>query len=109
MRETGAENLEHPKPQEWEMPSNLYIVWSRKQHITKVPIIDEQHRALVSTINSLFFLSRNHHPAKAILLTLGVLQAFAETHFVTEEILMELTGYPHLEEHKKIMKYYAPD
>lgn len=83
------------------MPSNLYIVWSRRQHNTNIPIIDEQHRALVSTINSLFYLSRNQPAEKATLLTLGVLQEFAETHFLTEEMLMETTGYPQFEDHKE--------
>lgn len=85
---------------EGNMPSNLYIVWSRKQHSVKIPIIDEQHRALVSTTNSLFFLSRYQYLPKALLLTLGVLQEFAETHFITEEILMEMTEYSQFEDHK---------
>lgn len=83
------------------MPSSLYIVWSGKKHSTNIPIIDEQHRALVSTINSLFFLSRYYQASKAILLTLGVLQTFAEIHFLTEEMLMEMTGYSEFEDHKK--------
>lgn len=83
------------------MPSSSYIVWSSEKYDIGIPIIDEQHRALISTINSLFFLIRYQRPAEAIQLGLKGLQHHAEGHFLTEELLMELTGYPGFEKHKK--------
>lgn len=33
---------------------NLYITW-KPEHALGIPILDEQHRAVVATINSLFY------------------------------------------------------
>lgn len=94
-------SLESLKPREVRVPNSAYVVWSAKKHAMGIPIIDEQHRALVSTINSLFFLIRYQRPLEAIQLGLKGLQQHAEGHFLTEELLMELTGYPDFEDHKK--------
>lgn len=82
------------------MPKNLFIVWS-KNFESHIPIIDEQHRGLVSTVNSLFYLMREHRTFNVIIPTIAALNHFKETHFYTEEYLMELTSYPQIEEHKK--------
>lgn len=82
------------------MSTNLFIVWS-KSYETNIPILDEQHRSLVGTINSLYYLMNEHSKANIIGPTLAVLEHYSDTHFLTEEYLMEVTGYPHLKEHKE--------
>lgn len=82
------------------MPRNLLIVWSKKFEL-KIPIIDEQHRGLVSTANSLFYLMRGRHEFNVIKPTLLALEHFKDIHFQTEEYLMDLTSYPEAKKHKK--------
>lgn len=82
------------------MPKNLFIKWS-KDHEMGIPIIDEQHRSLVCTINTLFYLMREQCASEMLPATLTLLKQSAALHFLIEERMLELTKYPHAEEHKK--------
>lgn len=77
---------------------NLYIVWSDDSKVG-FPIIDEQHRGIVSTINSLHYFIRTGQGREIIKPTLIMLEQYIEVHLKTEEALMEEAGYPALEEH----------
>lgn len=81
------------------MATNLFIVWS-KSYETDIPILDEQHRGLVGTINSLFYFMNEHRKSDAIKPTLAALEHYRDIHFSTEENLMEATDYPQINEHK---------
>ncbi|MGL1890578.1 MAG: hemerythrin family protein [Spirochaetaceae bacterium] len=90
------------------MSKPLYIEWS-EVHKLNIPIIDEQHRAFVAILNTFHFLLQKGAGYKIINRNRAILiQHFAELHFVTEEHLMKISEYPHLDEHiemhKKIMK-----
>ncbi len=80
------------------MAESLYIVWHRDNELD-IPIIDEQHRAIVSTINSLFYFIRERLPRVAMKPTLAILLEYTKLHFTTEEILMEKAGYSELDAH----------
>lgn len=82
------------------MLNTLFIVWS-KDFETNIPILDEQHRGLVSTMNSLYYLMKEHRTANVIQPTLAAIDHYREIHFMTEEHLMEITDYPQKTEHKK--------
>jgi hemerythrin len=80
------------------MNNNLYIVWNEDNKLG-IPIIDEQHRCLISTINSLHFFIHNRIEditSKAILI---MLQQYTNIHFKTEELLLEKAGYTDLQKH----------
>lgn len=85
---------------------NKLIVWT-ELHETGIPIIDEQHRGIVSTINSLFYFMRKQRDSEVILPTLVMLEQYTKVHFLTEESFLELTKYPGLEEHRGWHKAFA--
>ncbi len=84
----------------------LYIVW-KDVNGTGVPIIDEQHRGIVSTINSFYYFYQEGHSSEAMLPTIKMLEQYVTIHFKTEEELMKKVGYPGLEEHMKLHKTLA--
>ena len=78
--------------------SALYIIWNDSNNLG-IPIIDEQHRGIISTINSLHHFIRAGHGDEIINPTMIMLSQYTEVHFKTEEALMAEAGYPNLEEH----------
>ncbi len=78
---------------------NLYIIWSDKNKLG-VPIIDEQHRGIISTINSLHYFIQIGHGEEVLRPTLVMLAQYTEIHFKTEEALMKSANYPAIKEHK---------
>jgi hemerythrin-like metal-binding protein len=76
----------------------LYIVWNQENQLG-IPIIDEQHRGIVSAINSLYYFIQQGQGAEALKPTITVLAQYTALHFKTEEALMELAKYPGLAEH----------
>jgi hemerythrin len=83
------------------LTNNLYIVWS-KQNETGIPIIDEQHRAIVSTINSLFYFIQDGHAMDVLRPTLTLLAQYTKIHFSTEEALLRKAGYEDFDNHVEL-------
>ncbi len=85
------------------MKQPLYIVWNKTQCI-KVPIIDDQHHAIVSTINALFFFINQGWGLSALTPTLKVIKTNIGFHLKTEEGILEKLGANHevMQEHLKI-------
>ncbi len=80
------------------MKNNLYIVWSDTNEIG-IPIIDEQHRGIISTINSLYYFIQSGHGPEIIKPTMIMLEQYTAVHFETEEALLAEVRYLALEEH----------
>ena len=80
------------------MKNILYIVWGENNKLG-IPIIDEQHRGIISTINSLHYFMQTGHEYDIIKPTMIMLEQYTDVHFKTEEVLMTQAGYPALEEH----------
>ena len=78
----------------------LLIRWA-DVHKTSLTIIDEQHRGLVSLINSFFFHKNDHFIERILVPTALMTINFAKIHFLTEQQLMEEAEYPGLEEHAR--------
>jgi len=85
------------------MKASLYIVW-RQAYEFGIPIIDEQHRGIVSTINSLHYFIKSGRGDEIIEPVLTMLEQYADIHFKTEEELCAETNYPALEEHIALHK-----
>lgn len=85
----------------------LYIVWNKENELG-ISIIDEQHRGIVSTINSFHYFIRKGHGAEALAPTFNVLSQYTKLHFETEEELMAAAHYPvfdaHVTLHKELTK-----
>lgn len=82
------------------MMNVLYIVWKPHDDIG-VPIIDEQNRAIVATINSLYYFIQEGWGLSALAPTLNIIKSYSSFHFKTEEGILAKAGYPEL--HKHIM------
>jgi len=76
----------------------LYIVWNDK-YCVGVPIIDEQHRGIVSAINTLFEFIKQGQGQEALKPTFLVLEQYTHLHFKTEQRLLQEIKYPELEAH----------
>lgn len=80
----------------------LYIVWNETYAVHN-PIIDEQHRAIVASINSLYFFIQEGWGLSALEPTLKIVKNYASFHAKTEEGLLMNTRCDikeHISEHK---------
>lgn len=73
------------------MNKPLYIVWNDNQMI-HVPILDEQHHAVVAAINSLYFFINQGWGLSALNPTLKIIKATVGFHLKTEEGVLEKLG-----------------
>ena len=75
---------------------------------TSIPVIDGQHKLLVSYINKLHRGMQNGCDKNLLLEILDELTGYAFTHFATEEMYFTRSTYPladkHLEEHQQFRK-----
>ena len=85
----------------------LYIVWSDANN-TGIPIIDEQHRGIVASINSFHYFTQRGNGLDALKPTFSILEQYTDLHFRTEESLMYEAEYPavdvHVVCHRELMK-----
>ena len=80
------------------MENTLYIVWNDKSNIG-ISIIDEQHRGIVSSINSLHYFIKENLGDEALGPTVTILEQYTKLHFKTEERLITEACYPAVNEH----------
>jgi hemerythrin len=66
---------------------------------TGVASVDTEHRLQVSLVNALEELLRRKQDPALVERTLAQLVDFTSVHFHSEELLMRLYSYPHLEAH----------
>ena len=77
----------------------LFIEWNQINE-TGIPLMDEQHRAIVGLINS-FHMLRDMDGSVAVA-TLQLLCNFADVHFRSEEILLRKYRFPDFEPHQRL-------
>ena len=80
------------------MKNSLYIVWNDNNNLG-ISIIDEQHRGIISTINSLHYFIQTGQEYEIIKPTMIMLDQYVDIHFKTEEALMAEANYPAFKEH----------
>lgn len=85
------------------MNNNLYIVWNERNN-TGISIIDEQHRGIIATINSLYYFIQGGHGEQIIQPTMIMLMQYTAVHFQTEEAILEDAAYPDLKNHSVLHK-----
>lgn len=85
------------------MSMRLYIVWSPQWELG-IPIIDDQHRGIISLINTLFYFMTKHRSEDVIIPLIRTIERYWLMHCMTEEELLKASGYPelthHAEEHR---------
>ena len=88
------------------MMQHLLIIWKDINN-TGIPIIDEQHRGIVSTINSLYYIVTSDHSHKLLDATIQTVEEYTKIHFTTEEYLMKKSSYPAIHSHIKLHEELA--
>ena len=84
------------------MNKPLFIQW-RECNEVGVPIIDEQHKGIVSVVNTFYHLMGTDTNDKALSSCISdTMKNYSKLHFITEEEILEKAGYKGLEEHKKL-------
>lgn len=76
-----------------------YIAW-RERDIVGSPVLDEQHRTLVSLMNALHLLREQNPDAWLMGEASRLLLLFATVHFETEEAFLEKADFAGLKEHE---------
>ncbi len=83
----------------------LYIVWN-ESYMLHNPIIDEQHRALVASINSLYFFIQEGWGLAALEPTLKIVKNYASFHAKTEQGLLSQSNCNCINDHKQKEKVF---
>lgn len=86
------------------MEHKLYIVWNDRYCIG-IPIIDEQHRCIVSIINSIHYFIEEHRELDVLHSIIDMMIQYTVIHFKTEEAMLKEAGYPHIEDHVQLHKH----
>ncbi|MCL1860542.1 MAG: hemerythrin family protein [Proteobacteria bacterium] len=87
----------------------LFIKWQERND-TGVPIIDEQHRGIVSIINSFYYLTEKGMCDDALCSFISkTIKNYSRIHFLTEERILKTAEYPALEEHIESHKSLAQE
>lgn len=84
----------------------VYINW-KPEYDLGIPIIDEQHRGIVSIINSLYYGMQNNHINDLLEPIIGMMQDYTLVHFQIEETFLKASAYPdtknHLDLHQELI------
>jgi hemerythrin len=80
---------------------NVLIVWKPKYNLG-IPIVDEQHRGIVTIINSLYYGMQNKHGNNVLMPINGMINEYTRIHFELEEDFLKKCNYPQLKEHKEL-------
>lgn len=75
------------------MDKPLYIGWKDEFSQDGYLIIDEQHRGVLATINSLHYFLQEGHGIDALLPTIKILLQYMQFHSKTEEGILRDNGY----------------
>ena len=74
----------------------------RKHQDMDIPLIDTQHQAIISIINSLEFLIKIDEADFYLTTTMNIINSYTKIHFAVEEELMKKAGYKGYAAHKAI-------
>jgi len=85
---------------------NVFIVW-KPEYDLGIPIIDEQHRGIVTIINSLHYGAQSNYIKNIISPTIGMLRSYADIHFQTEEHFLLTIDYPDAANHRLLHREYT--
>jgi len=85
---------------------NVFIVW-KPEYDLGIHIIDEQHRGIVTIINSLHYGAQSGHIKSIYSATIGMLRSYADIHFQTEEHFLEAIEFPGIADHRLLHQEYT--
>lgn len=85
------------------MNSHLFIVWQDSYNLN-CPIINEQHKGIISTINSLHYFIQKGHELTFLKPTIDLSKLYMGFHFVTEQGILVTSKYPGIEEDEALRR-----
>ncbi len=77
----------------------VFIVWKPEYNLG-IPILDEQHRGIVSIINSLHYGLANKRSDRLLKPVVGMVAEYTRLHFEIEEAFLGQCGFPDAERHR---------
>jgi len=80
------------------MKNNLYIIW-QDSFIQDEGILDEQHHAVLATINSLHYFVHHGQGLEILMPTVKIIINYLRFHSKTEEGILRAAEYPKLDEY----------
>ena len=82
---------------------NVFIVWKPEYNL-EISIVDEQHRGIVTIINSLYYGMQNKHAdnENILMLIIGMTYDYTKIHFNIEESFLKKFNYPYVKQHNKL-------
>jgi len=85
---------------------NVFIIWKPEYNLG-ITIIDEQHRGIVSIINSLHFGTQCSYVKDILTPTIAMLRHYALMHFQTEEYFYETINIADINNHHRLHQEYT--
>ena len=80
---------------------NIFIVW-KPEYDLGIPIIDEQHRGIVTTINSLYYGMQNYYAREMLAPIVDMIHDYTHIHFRIEEDFHEKCRFPYFNTHHEL-------
>jgi len=80
---------------------HILLTWTPEYELG-IPIIDEQHRGIVTTINSLHYAIYHNLGDHMILPVVGMINEYTRIHFEVEEKILSECAYPDLDRHRSL-------
>ena len=77
---------------------NIFVIW-KPEYDLGIPIIDEQHRGIVSIINSLHFEMRHGYTKDILTSIIDMMNDYTHIHFRLEEGFLERISFPDAKSH----------
>jgi hemerythrin-like metal-binding protein len=84
------------------MNQPLFIKWTEHNE-TGIVLIDEQHKGIVSIINTFYYMMSAGADNKMMYSCISdTMKNYSRIHFITEEGFLKESGYVDIEEHKSL-------
>ena len=80
---------------------NIFIVWNPEYNLG-IPIIDEQHRGIVTIINSLHFEMRHNYTRDILSPIIEMMNDYTRIHFRVEENFLDMINFPNAKNHHEL-------
>ena len=77
------------------------IVW-KPDYDLKIHIVDEQHRGIVTAINSLYYGMQHKHGESMLVPIINMIYDYTRVHFDIEESFLERCSFPDMKHHRAL-------
>lgn len=78
----------------------IFVKW-KEEYSVGIKTIDQQHQMLFQLINDFYNNLKSGADKSTMKNVIGELEAYIQTHFATEEALMQAASYHDFDQHKK--------